>query len=516
MIRAKMFWALFALALLTFACQNALAPGATQPAPTIMHPGQPVITAPATQSSPEETENPVRITILYTNDEHGWMEGMKEGQGAANLVGLLRASEGYGKTPGVVLVSGGDNWVGPAISTWFQGRSMVEVMNVMGYATSTIGNHEFDFGIEALKARLAEARFPYLSANLRYQATGRVPTDIGIQPYAILQVGPVKLGVIGLTTSSTTTTTNPVNLRGLEFIDYTKALREVVPQARQEGADVVVVSAHICTGELIALAEQVKELGISVMGAGHCHEVFSTRVGDTAIISGGSNYSAYAYAHLTYEPESRQVTELSFGTRQNTAGAEDQAVAQVIAHWKQQAQGELNLQIGFLKHEVARRSPEMQSLITETWLVGYPSADIALTNLGGMRDRLPAGPITMASIISVMPFNDTLVSLRLTGAQVLKVLNFGQSSLAVGGLSQKDGKWVIKKDGAPLDPERTYTVLVNDFMYAGGDKFTMLKQYDPGAYMTGIDWRQPVIDWIKAQNSTPARPLDPAIASLEG
>jgi 2',3'-cyclic-nucleotide 2'-phosphodiesterase (5'-nucleotidase family) len=96
--------------------------------------------------------------VLYTNDEHGWMEGMGEDNGAANLMQLWRDREGYEPTAEhFILLSGGDNWTGPAISTWNQGESMVELMNTMGYEASAVGNHEFDFGLDAIRQRSAEA-----------------------------------------------------------------------------------------------------------------------------------------------------------------------------------------------------------------------------------------------------------------------------------------------------------------------------------------------------------------------
>ena len=147
--------------------------------------------------------SPRRLTVLYTNDEHGWMEGASQGQGAANLLGLWREKEGYTPDGPFLILSGGDNWTGPAISTWFQGQSMVEVMNAMGYAASAVGNHEFDFGLDVLKTRISEAHFPYVSANLRYQRDNSTPSDLGIQPYVVIDVNSLRVGITGLTTYAT-------------------------------------------------------------------------------------------------------------------------------------------------------------------------------------------------------------------------------------------------------------------------------------------------------------------------
>ena len=454
------------------------------------------------------------LTVLYTNDEHGWMQGMQPGQGAAELMGLWEADYGY--TPGgpFLVLSGGDNWTGPAISTWFEGESMVDVMNSMGYAASTIGNHEFDFGLEALAARLDEADFPYLSANLRRKSDASPPLDLGIQPYTIVDVAGVKVGLIGLTLTNTPKVTNPVNVVDFNFIPYEQALREAVPQVRQAGAELIMVPAHVCLDELRPLARAVADLGISLFGAGHCNEFTSFTESGAVVLAGGYHDTSYAYAQFLLDPQTHQVLDVTYGTHRNQGGNPDPEVASVIDRWAQAADAELNQPIGYLKRKINRQSREMQALITESWVLGYPNADAALTNLGGMRADLPAGELTLADLISVMPFDNVLVEIKLTGAQLIEVITQSPLPPAVGGVSLVGGNWRLHKSGEPLQMDQTYSVLVNDFMYAGGDDYTLLAQFDPRGYNTAIDWRQPVIDWILAQHSTDQQPLDEAIAAL--
>ena len=121
----------------------------------------------------EDGANIRELTVLYSNDEHGWMEGVEPGRGAANLLGLWREKEGYSEDGPFLLLSGGDHWTGPAISTWFEGEGMVEVMNTMGYDATAIGNHEFDFGLDNLELRIQQANFPYLAANIQWKGARR-------------------------------------------------------------------------------------------------------------------------------------------------------------------------------------------------------------------------------------------------------------------------------------------------------------------------------------------------------
>jgi 2',3'-cyclic-nucleotide 2'-phosphodiesterase (5'-nucleotidase family) len=209
------------------------------------------------------------------------------------------------------------------------------------------------------------------------------------------------------------------------------------------------------------------------------------------------------------------VTIVDYGTRANEGGTEDPAVAQVITRWQEKSSAEANVKIGYLKNEIPQKSPAMQALITEAWLAAYPQADIALTNMGGMRDDLPAGDVTLGGITSVMPFDNVLVEVKLTGKQILQVLLANTTTApAIGGMHKENGKWTLNKTDQPLDSNQTYSVLVNDFMYAGGDRYDLLAKFDPNAYNTAINWRQPVIDWIQAQNSSSDYPLDEMLAAL--
>ncbi len=504
--RGALIAGLFFLGLLTVSCrQTAVTP--PLPTPTSANVAD-------TPTAPTSAPNSVRdITILYTNDEHGWMAGREEDASAAHLMGLWQSSEGYEPDEGnFLLLSGGDMWTGPALSTWFQGQSMAEVMNAMGYDAAAVGNHEFDFGLEALKARAAESSFPFLSANIRYKSDGTTPEDLGIRPYTLVTVNDIQVGIIGLTTTGTPRTTNPVNVAAFDFISYETALREVVPQVKAAGAQLIVVPGHICQEELEDLAQAVADLGIHLLGGGHCNELFATEVNNIVLLEGGTALASYAYATFQFDTATNSMVSVDYGVSSNSGGTADPAVEAIVNRWQEEADAELNRTIGYSEQGLAQRSQGMQSLITESWLWAYPTADVAITNLGGMRADLPLGEITLADVVGVMPFDNVIVELQLTGEQLEVML--GQRSAAVGGVYRDNFRWHLKETGEEIDSEELYTVLVNDFMYAGGDDYALLAQYDPNGYNTAISWRQPVIDWIMAQDSSPEAPLDEAIAAL--
>jgi 2',3'-cyclic-nucleotide 2'-phosphodiesterase (5'-nucleotidase family) len=441
------------------------------------------------------------------------MSGTEPESSAAALLGLWRSEEGYSAETFLAL-SGGDMWTGPAISTWFEGESMVEVMNGMGYDAAAVGNHEFDFGLDALRERVTESAFPLLSANVRYRSDNTTPLELGIRPFTVVTINGIEIGIIGLTTTSTPYTTHPKNVADFDFIDYESALRQTVPQAMAAGAELILVPAHVCKDELEQLAQRIGDLGVHMLGAGHCNELFAEEMNGIVLIGGGFHMTSYARVDFHFDVVSKKLIETSSGVSRNTDGEADPMLQSVVAEWQAEVESELELVIGHTGLGIQRGSQKMQALITESWLWSYPSAHVAITNMGGMRAALPAGDITLSGIVGVMPFDNVIIELTLTGEQLLAVLSTSLGDAAVGGIHREGRSWIFNRTGDAVDPGASYGLLVNDFMYAGGDEYGILAEFDPDAYDTSINWRQPVIDWIEAQGSTPEKPIDDAVSQI--
>ncbi len=497
-------WIVFILSLL--GCSPP--PVETQVIDSPLYPDQPVKFSTESQSA-ENTgslDHLNTITVLYTNDEHGWMEGVTEGLGAANMMTVWKDNYGYTPDEGFLIFSGGDMWSGAATSTWFQGASMVQVMNNMDYSAATVGNHEFDFGLDTLALRASEMAFPLLSANIRYKSGGRTPTDLGIQAYAVLDVSGVSVGVIGLTTTDTPETTLPNVVEPFNFIDYEIALREVTPQVREAGVDMIMVLAHACRYEIDALAMRVTDLNISLIGGGHCNDFFSTQSGETVVLSGGSNMQSFAYAEFLHDSQADKVTILDHGIARNRPLEPAEELSELIDEWRSEADLILDEVIGYAQKSIPQRSNLMETLVIEPWLLAYPNADVALTNIGGIRADIKAGDITIGDIITVLPFENTIIDLEMTGKELRRVIINKSHRTAVAGLTVIGGNWIFTKSGKLLDPQQSYHVLVNSFMYAGGDGYDFVN-YDPDGYDTNIHYRQPLLDWLRAQSSSESMPI---------
>jgi 5'-nucleotidase/UDP-sugar diphosphatase len=460
----------------------------------------------ACASSELENSNLRRLTILYTNDEHGWMEGMEAGQSAAHLYEMWQQEEGYYEDGPFLILSGGDNWTGPAISTWTEGESMVDVMNAMHYDASAVGNHEFDFGLEVIKARSVEADYPYLSANTRWRSSGESPTDIGILPFTVTTVNELRVGIIGLTTLDTPTATNPINVQDLDFIDYEVALRETLPLVQAQDTDINLVIAHICVEPLERLIRNTRDLDIALFGAGHCNELLARRVHDAVLLSGGFHFTAYAKANFTVDTESNVISQRMFTIHDNEYATESETIAGIVRSWSAETEEILSEELAYSERVFERRGEELEQAIVNSWLLADPRADIAITNAGGIRIDLPEGIIDVGTVMALMPFDNTIIATELDGATVRTVVETGTRPV-IGGLLRRSNRWVLSANGEELDDDRTYRVLVNSFMYAGGDGYTIIPETDPDGFDTGINYRQPFQDWLEAQESSEQNPL---------
>lgn len=440
----------------------------------------------------------VQLVILYTNDEHGWMEATDTHGGAAGMMGLWRQNEGYTEDGNFLILSGGDVWTGPAISTWFRGESMIDVLNAMGYDAAVIGNHEFDFQVTGLNERREQADFPFLSANIRLRSAGEIP-DFAV-PYTVIEVNGVRVGVIGLSAINTPSTAFPDYVSDYNFIDYDTALRETVPQVIGAGAELLIVVGHICHSEMAELAAEAAELGITLIGGGHCHETVNRNINGVVIIEAGAYLEKYARVNIVFNRETDTVERIEHSMHVNQGGTPDPEIAAFVSTWRDRTDDQLSEVIGYVEAEIGRGSAAMYNMITDSWLWAFPSADISISNTGGVRQSIPGGNITLAAIVGVLPFENSIVLLELTGERLINCLD---DSLFVGGMTTVGGYFLA--DGTPIDNNTVYNVLITDFIYSAYNGFATA---DPEPYVTGVNWRQPVIDWINSLDTTPQNPLD--------
>jgi 5'-nucleotidase / UDP-sugar diphosphatase len=440
----------------------------------------------------------VRLAVIHTNDVHGWIlphmtEDGPVGGFAAFAAFLSRQPKPY------LLLDAGDVYQGTPEGTLTKGEAVVDGMGALGYDAAAVGNHEFDDGVDNL-ARLTEAAgFPFLSANVRdAEVSARRPAGRldRVKPWILKEVSGVKVGVFGLTSADTPKMSFAKNVADVEFSDEAEAAREAVRELRAQGADVVVALTHIGWEEDQALARAVDGIDLIVGGHSHTRLRGARKVGGTYIVQAGSQLWQAGRVVLEWDPRKRRLR----GARARLVSldaarwGEDANVKSLAAYYSEAASSLLGEPLDAVVGEL--REPLTRSYTAESpmgdWhtdaLRAASGADIAVYNSGGIRNDLPAGPVTVRDLYQVAPFGNTLVTLKMRGEDVRALLEHG-----VGGghgLLQVSGVRLVYDPGrpagervrevsagdGPLERNRVYKVATNNFLAQGGEGYDAFRE----------------------------------------
>jgi 2',3'-cyclic-nucleotide 2'-phosphodiesterase (5'-nucleotidase family) len=448
---------------------------------------------------PVSTADSTLLRVLAITDFHGalapqtwgWSEGRPVGGAAALRPWLDSLARDCGCT--AVRLDAGDEMTGTPLSNFTWGSATIDALNRLGIDAAAVGNHEFDWTVDTLRARIAEARYPFLSANLTDTAGARPEW---VEPFTIISRGVVKVAVIGLTTVETPTQTRPDNVRHLRFGDPVAAIRGLLPQARA-AADFVVVLAHEgggcdsagCGGPIIDLARQLDSGSVDLIVAGHHHRHFTTRVNGIAIVQAGSSGNAIAVADFVrvggtrVEVRTRLERPYADAVRPDTGLARlvdglERRFAEITARPVARMAGPLHR--GEAEHALGRLIADAQRTAAR--------ADVAIMNNGGIRTDLPAGTVTYGDLLQLQPFGNRLVRLRVSGEQLLAALEHVVADRTPGAHvsgvevwydpERRPGRRITRtrlSDGRRVERGGRYTLAVNDFLATGGSGFAVLR-----------------------------------------
>jgi 2',3'-cyclic-nucleotide 2'-phosphodiesterase (5'-nucleotidase family) len=441
-----------------------------------------------------------KLRVIATNDLHGQLEASQDSRGTwrggvAHTATVIRRaqSECTGECQ-FILLDAGDLSQGTPISNLSYGRPVVDYYNRMGYTAAAVGNHEFDWGQDTLKARMRQAKFPFLAANIK-TADGRDVKWIGND--TIVVRGKTKVGIIGIITPTTGTETLPSNVIGLSFVDPAPVIDAEAKSLRARGADVIIVVAHLggfcdpdaagvitCRGGIFDMTSKVTEK-VDLIVAGHSHSIINTRVNNTPIVE------AFRWA------QNIDVADIPLDANGKVAGpavAEVRAVivdsteayAPVDSMVKRAAARIapiVNRKIGSITESLERdedRQYPLGNLLADAYRWGG-KGDIAMINTAGIRSRLQAGDITYGKLFVIEPFGNTLYRVRMTGAQVReyfeKLLSKNTAGFHVSGIEigydpdKPPGSKITSlalPAGRTLSDNATYDVIMNNFNATGG------------------------------------------------
>jgi 2',3'-cyclic-nucleotide 2'-phosphodiesterase (5'-nucleotidase family) len=429
------------------------------------------------------------LRVLAIGDFHGqleprvwpWSAGRAVGGAAVLKTWLDSLARACGCTG--VRLDAGDEMQGTPLSNLTFGRATIATMNAFGIDAAAIGNHEFDWSVDTLQARLRDARYRFVAANITNAAGGARPA--WAQPWTLVTRGGTKVAVIGLTTRSTPTTTAPRNVQGLAFGDGAQAVRRYLGAARA-AADFVIVVAHEGDGDIATVARGLDSGSVDLIVAGHTHQVIDTTVNGIPIVEAGSSGGAVAVVDFV-RTRGRRAVRAQLVTPYADQVKPDPGLAESIA--RQQA-GIANITgrvVGRLKFPLRRTGDEysLGRLIADAQRTGG-KGDVAIMNNGGIRSDLHEGAVTWGDLQQVQPFQNRLQRLTVKGHVLLGALEHCVAGdglhCHVSGIEvwydprHKTGDRVTRTrlaNGKSVDRGGTYHVVVSDFMASGGSGFAM-------------------------------------------
>jgi 5'-nucleotidase/UDP-sugar diphosphatase len=355
-------------------------------------------------------------------------------------------------------------------------------MNAMQFDAMVLGNHEFDFGKAKLKKRMSESSFSILGANVEGLDQ--------LKPFVIIKRGGVRTGFIGIVTEETPVATHPRNVSGIKFLTSADIVEKSVRELKNQ-ADIIIVLSHIGHAADRVLAEKVKGIDVIVGGHSHTKILKPVRIGETLIVQAWEHGKALGVLDLTI----REGKVVGYDGRLEEVrpqlGKGDQGILALVEKYERKVDTVLNARVGEAAidmdgENVRRRETNLGNFITDI-MRHASNADAALINGGTIRTSMKQGEVRIKDVYSVLPFDNYIVAITLTGKQIAEALEHGVSGVEQGegrfpqvaGLtftyspSAPKGKRIreILIAGKPLDPDREYSVATNDFLAVGGDGY---------------------------------------------
>ncbi|HJJ27847.1 MAG TPA: bifunctional UDP-sugar hydrolase/5'-nucleotidase [Methanocorpusculum sp.] len=436
------------------------------------------------------------LVIVHTNDVHA---RFADNIGYDGLAAYIEEQRAAGND--VLVFDSGDAFQGQNDANFFEGESSVTLMNMVGYNAMVPGTHDFDFGYERTLQLNDEASFPILAANVMYEKTGRLVFEDAIT----IDAGGKKIGVFGIATPEIQLYSHPKYTEGLKFLtgdEMFACAQEQVDKLKSEGCDLIICLSSLGIDDTskgirsIELAENVN--GIDLILDGHSHTELENGMAVNNTLIANSGYYLYNIGVVKETNGKLAAALVSDYTKKNadvTKKIEEYVNEVNVAYGEEVGTSEVLLNgqeiPGSRTEETNLGDLICDALIWKAQKLKY-SPDIAIINGGSIRASIQPGAVTMHDIVNVLPFGNMLTIVEIKGSQLLQALemNTAKTPDAEGGFPQVSGmvyyidtaKQYVEGEinrvsiesvgGYAFDPEATYTVVTNDFISAGGDKYS--------------------------------------------
>lgn len=454
------------------------------------------------QAKSEYTLNKLRgyktISVVHVNDTHGRVEE-NEKNGELGFAKLKTYYDSKNVANNALLLNAGDVVHGTTFATISSGDSVINVMNQMGFDAMTAGNHDFNYGYQRLIELNEKANFPIFAANVVNEEGNNI-----LDADSIIDVDGVKVGLFGLATEETKTKSSPVNTEGLTFVNSIETAKNEVAKLKSQGAQVIICLSHLGEDKesvetSTKLAENVEGIDLIVDGHSHTELQNGRYVGNTLIAQAKAHGYFIGDVTLLLDKNNKVVAKnasLKPYSRMKYLHANKDTLDQIEAVTNEnkkvldQKVGETKVDLIGARDMVRTSETNLGDFITDA-MIKATGADVAITNGGGIRESIAAGSITKGDVLTVFPFTNFAVTLEVKGSVIKEALEHGLSEAPnSAGKFPQIGGMVVKYDatkpagqrvseitikGEAYDPEKTYTLVTNDFMAIGGDGYEMLK-----------------------------------------
>ncbi|MDR1081223.1 MAG: bifunctional metallophosphatase/5'-nucleotidase [Deltaproteobacteria bacterium] len=453
------------------------------------------------------------LVIYHTNDVHGYAFEERDAEGRLVRIGYdrLKALVDADPAPRKLLLDAGDVLNGQAFATARRGELMAAVLSLAGYDALAAGNHDFDYGYNRLLELSGKYRLNFLAANVfRNDGENILP------PYLIRSWGDLKVGIFGLSTPATRTSTDPRNIQGLKFADPIQAARVTVQRLKSEGADLIVAVTHMgsesyCEPMSQTVAESVAGIDIVIDGHSHSNRVIKIdrRDGSGAVVtSTGAYFENIGRITVDKKSDGRysiSASILGAKSPEIREAVPDPAMREAMNALRAALDTEMNRIVMNVPFDLDGSRPNVRHASTNLGrlvcaaLVDATGADVGLMNGGAIRDSILKGNVTRGQFLTVFPYGNYVYLVDVKGEDLLAALTLGLGKPGSGAFPQLWGAEVetdkreisapdgtkleimvprsVSVGGEPLDLKAVYRVAINDFMYSGGDGYEMFGKY---------------------------------------
>jgi 2',3'-cyclic-nucleotide 2'-phosphodiesterase / 3'-nucleotidase / 5'-nucleotidase len=476
------------------------------------------------------------VDIISINDFHGNVkeDASEHGKNMGMSKVMNAVKQAKAANPNTIVVAGGDNYQGSAMSNLTHGAPVSEMLKEIGTVASSVGNHEFDWGTNWISKWAEDGDFDFLASNIYDKTTGK-PVEWA-KPYKVVEKGGVKIGFIGLTTPTTEYMTKAEFVANYEFRDLKEATKEWADylksgKAPEGKVDVVIALTHVgslqdynngkITGEVLTSGMCEVENLDAVISA-HTHRAVSGWVNGVPVVQGYKYGRAMAKLSILLNENDEVVgitTSVDKLYNHKSTLVADEKGNEIYNKYDEELKPITHKVIGHtdkeLSHERYGEDPSVLGTLVSDYMRKAANAQIGVTNGGGIRTSIPSGDITLGKLYEVLPFDNFLVSLDLKGSGVKRIIEhgIGNENISTGqfagliveyDMNLPFGERITSiklEDGSELDMDKYYKVATTDFMlnvdnYAkGGDgyDFTGAKNVS----VDKVDMREAVLRGFK-------------------